>query len=325
MSYVLIHIIHKASVNHPQASATSGPAHYRGHADSGAADKRIKDLARLSVLITYNTPINYTHTAAHSPPLNHWPAAGNDKCFLFAIFYSLIIILFIGILSVFRNLNNVMIYFILLLTSFTLIFYHIFPILIMEAWKTILLCPQYRVQLCWCIVWIWWSAEKWDGTYLSSPGPGWPHHFTPSHHHTDSSLILHTATNPLPTLHLTTLILTFTVPLSVVYLTIYSNLILAMWPKKLAKTVRSRHWNRKIWQKWTKLRHPVAARFRNATANVNITHFPAFTLPILCSANQCTVTSWIINTHQPKQGSFQDILYKKISLNVWTQTDDCKM
>ena len=101
MSYVLIHIIHKASVNHPRAAAPSGPAYYRGHADSGAADKRIKDLARLSVLITYNTPINYTHTADHSPPLNHWPAAGNDKCFLFAIFSSLIIIVFIGTLSVF--------------------------------------------------------------------------------------------------------------------------------------------------------------------------------------------------------------------------------
>ena len=94
MSYVLIHIIHKASVNHPRAAAPSGPAYYRGHADSGAADKRIKDLARLSVLITYNTPINYTHTADHSPPLNHWPAAGNDKCFLFAIFSSHIIIPF---------------------------------------------------------------------------------------------------------------------------------------------------------------------------------------------------------------------------------------
>ena len=70
MSYVLIHIIHKASVNHPQAAATSGPAHYRGHADSGAADKRIKDLARLSVLITYNTPINYTHTAATTAHLS---------------------------------------------------------------------------------------------------------------------------------------------------------------------------------------------------------------------------------------------------------------
>ena len=245
MSYVLIHIIHKASVNHPRAAASSGPAYYRGHAGSGAADKRIKDLARLSVLITYNTPINYTHTADHSPPLNHWPAAGNDKCFLFAIFYSLIIILFIGILSVFRNLNNVMIYFILLLTSFTLIFYHIFPILIMEAWKTILLCPQCCARQCRADVLsesgdllrngmehIYQVLARAGRTISPRPSPD---------HHTDSSLILHTATNPLPTLHLTTLILTFTVPLSVVYLTIYSNLILAMWPKKLSKTVRSRH------------------------------------------------------------------------------------
>ena len=106
MSYVLIHIIHKASVNHPRAAAPSGPAYYRGHADSGAADKRIKDLARLSVLITYNTPINYTHTADHSPPLNHWPAAGNDKCFLFAIFSSHIIIPFPESISFSSDLND---------------------------------------------------------------------------------------------------------------------------------------------------------------------------------------------------------------------------
>ena len=69
MSYVLIHIIHKASVNHPRAAAQpiTGDT---PTADAGAADKRIKDLARLSVLITYNTPINYTHTAATTAHLS---------------------------------------------------------------------------------------------------------------------------------------------------------------------------------------------------------------------------------------------------------------